>query len=187
MTPSQGNQGKGFPQTTLILLRVSSCGILGTLFGPDWQLKRRISFPPGGVIHYNWGCLLLRKQCVNKTKENVVPSHLPLMRHHSFVCSPEVFPNDKVGEGVVCFFNLQQLRRLWYQAAIVSNQKTLSTHSTAQASLHLTGLIHPYLLSQWSSSTKLHGADNDNLNQSVDFPPLSSHTLILSTFLWRLL
>lgn len=130
-------------ETTLILLRVSSCGILGTIFSPDWQLKRRISFPPGGVIHYSWRWLLLRKQCVNKAKENVVPWHLPLMRHHSFVCFSVAFPNDKVrgsrsGENgeAFGFFKLQRLHRLWYQAVVISTQKTLS--STELYRLHYT-------------------------------------------------
>lgn len=172
MTVSQGNQGDGFPQTILILLRVSSCGILGTLFDPDWQLKRRISFPPGGVIHYSWGWFLLRKQCVSKIKENVVPWHLPLTRHHSFICSPEVFPSDKVegGEKGVQFFSLQQLCRLWYRAVVISNQKTLSTRRAVQAPLHLMGLIPPFLPPQSPPPTKLHGADSDHLNQSVCFP-----------------
>lgn len=113
---------------------MSSCGILGTFFSPDWHLKRRISFPPGGVIHYSWRWLLLRKQCVNKAKENVVPWHLPLMRHHSFVGFPVAFPNDKVrgsrsGENreAFDFFKLQQLHRLWYQAVVISMQKTFTT------------------------------------------------------------
>lgn len=104
MVPLQGNQWEGFPQATLILLRVSSCGILGTLFSPDWQLKRRISFPPGGVIHHRWGWLLLGKQFVNKTKENVLSWHTRLMRHHSSVSSPVFLSNDKAWWGVFGFF-----------------------------------------------------------------------------------
>lgn len=157
---------------------MSSCGILGTFFSPDWQLKRRISFPPGGVIHYSWRWLLLRKQCVNRAKENVVPWHLPLMRHHSFVCFPVAFPNDKVrvsrsGENreAFGFFKLQQLHRLWYQAVVISTQKTLSTHRTIQTSLYLVGRIPPFPLSQLFSPTNLCGAHSNYLNQSISFPP----------------
>lgn len=162
-----------FSQTTLILLIVSSCGILGTFFGPDWQLKRRISFPPGGVIRYSWRWLLLRKQCVNKAS---VPWHLPLMRHHSFVCFPVAFPNDKVwgsrsGENreAFGFFKPQPPHRLWYQTVVISTQMTLSTDRTVQTSLHLMGQIPPFPPPQLFSPTNLCSADSNYLNQSISF------------------